>query len=156
MILNYFWLTKKMVSYFSACDYITVQWRKVTNGYLWGQDWDCSFLICLLMSPGQDYVSRLPSFVKRIKSEMLLKTLHIRLLISSQCISLEINNLLPNAWDMFGEELNQRSCQSFIKGKRKMEYSKCWKELLQIYVHFWSLIFDEENIVHNNSRMYLT
>lgn len=73
MILNYFWLTKKMVSYFTACDYITVQWRKVTNGYLWGQDWDCSFLICLLMSPGQDCVSRLPSFVKRIKSEILLK-----------------------------------------------------------------------------------
>lgn len=73
MILNYFWLTKKMVNYFSARDYITVQWRKVTNGYLWGQDWDCSFLICLLMSPGQNCVSRLLSFVKRIKSKILLK-----------------------------------------------------------------------------------
>lgn len=74
MILNYFWLTKKMVRDFSACDFITVQWRKVTNGYLWGQDRDCSSLICLLMSPGQECVSGLPSFVKRIKSEILLKS----------------------------------------------------------------------------------
>lgn len=22
--------------------------------------------------------------------------------------------------------------------------------ILQIYIHFWSLLFDEENIVHNN------
>lgn len=52
MILNYFWLTKKMVCYSSVYDYIIVQWRKVTNGYLGGQDWDCSIQICVLMSIG--------------------------------------------------------------------------------------------------------
>lgn len=73
MVLNYFWLTNKIVCYFQVPDYIIVHWRKVTNGYLCGPDWHCRIQLCLLMSSEPGSFSRVSRSINGTKSEVLLK-----------------------------------------------------------------------------------
>lgn len=61
---------------------------------------------------------------------------------------------MPGTWTE-GENLIRETATLSSMAGGKWEIQDAERNYCK-YVHFWSLLFDEENIVHNNSRMYLT